>query len=205
MRLGAILAGLAVLWVAKPAFPESSIIEDLLDPSLEAFREPGGDIYRFPPGYLWENEQYNYSLSIPEGVEGCSKASIMSSHGGVFGPSNMPCRDVLNNSPVGIYASYNSAYYRHKTKWALIQENCKKHHVKTTNIVVDSQSFIKCWGQMDYGDDRRRYMNYFTFSRPNPGLELDVYVFCQSSGNCNQWVRKWEKLIFKNLHIHWSK
>jgi hypothetical protein len=198
-----ILAGLAILLIAKPAFPESSVIEELLDPSLEAFREPGGDTYRFPPRYLWENSQYDFSLLIPEGAEGCSKASIMSSHGGVFGPSDMPCRDVLNHGPIGIYASYSSASYDHKTKRALIRENCKKHHVNTTNIVVDGHSFLKCWGQMDYGDDKRRYMDYFTFSKPNPGLELHVYIFCPTSGNCNQWLRKWEKLIFDNLHINW--
>jgi len=177
------------------AFPDS--------PALETFQGPKGDYLRIPPKYLWDNSQYNYTLRIPTGVEGCTDGGIMGSHGFAIGPSDMSCLDVFKHRAAGFFASYNLAYTEPVKKQTLIRENCKPHRVMTTNIVVDGQSFIKCWGQMDYGHDKRRYMDYFTFSKPNPGLELHVYVFCPSSGDCNQWVRKWEKLIFDNLHINW--
>ncbi len=44
MRLGAMLAGLAILWVAEPAFPDS--------PALETFQGPKGNYYRIPPECL---------------------------------------------------------------------------------------------------------------------------------------------------------
>jgi hypothetical protein len=191
MRLGAMLAGLAILWVAEPAFPDS--------PTLETFQGPKGNYYRIPPGYLWENE-YN-TLRIPEGVEGCTDDGIISGHGPVIGPGKMPCLEVFKHPAVSIYAGYTIAQSEPIKKLTLIRENCKTHRVRATNIVVDSHQFLKCW--MDDRDDKSRYMDYFTFSEPIPALELHVYIFCPSSGNCNQWIRKWEKLIFNNLRIDW--
>ena len=200
----AILVGLAILWVAKPAFPDSTVPELPFDPTFEKYRLPGGDYYRFPPGYLWENDEYNFSLLIPKGAEGCSKDSIMNSHGQTIGPANIPCPDVLEYPAVSTYAGCTGACAEPMKKRTLIEENCGKYLVRRTNIVVDGQSFLRCWGRMNYPGDKRRYMDYFTFSEPKPGLVLHVVIFCPSSGNCKQWVAKWERLIFDNLHIHWQ-
>jgi hypothetical protein len=197
MRLGTILAGLAILWVAKPAFPDSS--------ALETFREPGGVYYRFPPGYLWENGQYNFSILIPEGAEACSQNGVMDSHGRTMGPIDTPCRDVLDHPATRISASYNIAQSEPVGKQTLIRENCRVHRATAANIVVDGQAFLKCLGDSDYPGTASRYMDYFTFSEPIPATELHVYIVCPTTGNCNQWIRKWEKLIFNNLHIHWQR
>jgi hypothetical protein len=197
MRLGAMLAGLAILWVAEPAFPDS--------PTLETFQGPKGNYYRMPPGYLWESEERDVSFRIPKGVEGCTDDGIISAHGPAIGPGDVPCLEVFKHRAAGIYAGYTSSYFSDKPipKLVIIRKNCKTYRVKTTNIVVDGQSFLKCWGQMDEPDDKSRYMDYFTFSEPIPNLGFHVYIYCPSSGNCNQWVHKWEKLIFDNLHINW--
>ena len=199
-----ILAGLVILSVAKPAFPDSTAPEFPVDPTLEQFRLPGGDYYWFPPGYLFENDQYNFSLLISNGAEGCSKNSIMNSHGQTIGPVNMPCPYVLIHPAVSTYAGSNRAYSEPVTKQTLIHENCGKYRVRMTNIIIDDQPFLKCCGRINRPDDKSHYVDYFTYSEPNPGLELHVIIFCPSSGNCKQWVAKWEKLIFKNLHIHWQ-
>ena len=200
----AILAGLAIFWIAKPAFPDSTAPEVPLDPIFEKYRLPGGDYYRFPPGYLWENDQYNFSLLIPEGAEGCSKNSIMNSHGQMIGPVNMPCPDVMEHPAVSTYAGINRAYSEPVTKQTLIHENCGKYRVRTTNMIIDDQPFLRCWGRVNRPDEKSHYVDYFTYSEPNPGLELHVIIFCPSSGNCKQWIAKWERLIFDNLHIHWQ-
>ncbi len=197
MRFGVILAGLAILWIAKPAFPAS--------PALETFQGPKGSYYRIPPGYLWENGAYNFSILVPEGAEVCTDDWFTSSHGPVLGPGNEPCLEVFKHPSVTIYAGYTIAYSDPVDKQTLIRRNCETHRVRTTDIVVDGQSFLKCWGRMDYHDDKSRYMDYFTFSEPNPGIALHVSVFCPSTGNCNKWIAKWETLIFDNLHIHWRR
>jgi len=199
-----LMAGLAIIWVAKPAFPDSTAPEFPVDPTLEQFRLPGGDYYRFPPGYLWENDQYNFSLLIPEGAEGCSKSSIMNSHGQIIGPVNMPCPDVMEHPAASTLAGCTGGCAEPMRKQTLIEENCGRYRVRKTDIVVDGQSFLKCWGRMNYLGDKMRYMDYFTYSEPNPGLEFHVYIFCPFSGNCTQWVAKWERIIFENLHIHWQ-
>jgi hypothetical protein len=193
----AILAGLVILGVAKPAFPDS--------PDLETFQGPEGDYLRIPPGYLWDNSQYNYTLKIPAGVEGCTDGGIMSSHGFAIGPSDMSCLDVFKHHVASFYAGYNLANAESVKKQTLIRNICKTHRVKTTNIVVNGHRFFKCWDQVNNSDGKSRYINYFTFSEPNPCLEFHVYIVCPVSGDCNQWVQKWEKLIFNNLHIHWSR
>ena len=194
MGLSAALAGLAILSIAKPAF---------CDPSgIETFRGSKGNYYRIPPGYLWEVGAYNYTIQIPRGAEACTDDWIISGHGPAIGPSNMPCLDVFKHPAAVLYAGITIAYSDPIRKETLIQQTCGKHRVKKTSMVVDGHSFLKCW---DYDPDvKSRYMNYFTFSEPNPGLGFHVYIFCPSSGNCKQWVAKWERLIFENLHIHWQ-
>ena len=187
-----ILAGLAILWVVKPAFPVS--------PDLETFQGPNGSYYRMPPGYLWESEEREVALRIPKGVEGCTDDGIISAHGPAIGSNDMSCLDVFKHRAASIYVGFN---VYPEGKQTLIRDTCKTHRVMTTNIVVDGNQFLKCWGQMDYGDEKRRYMNYFTFSKPSHIIEFHVHIFCPSSGNCKQLLRKWEKLIFDNLHINW--
>ena len=155
------LAGLAILWVAEPAFPDS--------PALETFQGPKGNYYRIPPECLWENDEYKFTLRIPKGAEGCTGDGILSSHGLAIGPSDMPCLDVFKHQAAGIYAGYNIAQSEPVKKWTLMRDNCKAHRVKTTNIVVDGHKFLKCW--MDDPDDKSRYMDYVS-AQPGWSTEL---------------------------------
>ncbi len=198
IKVISILVGLAILGCAKPTFADS--------PAVETFHGPKGDYYRIPPGYLWTNENYNFTLLIPEGAEGCTDNGILSSHGFAIGPSGVPCLDVFKHPAAGIYAGYTIAYSEPVRKQALIQEICKNrtNRPKKTNIWVGDYQFYRCWRGADQLDANSRYMDYFILSEPNPGIELSVYIFCPETGNCHHWIRKWEKLIFNNLSIHWS-
>ena len=191
-----IVAGSAIVWVAEPAFPDS--------PALETFHGPKGNYHRIPPGYLWEVGAYNYTIRIPDGTEACTDDWIISGHGPAIGPGNMSCLDVFKHPAVTIYAGYTIAYSDPVTKRTLVHKNCGRYRARDTNILIDGQLFLKCWGRMNYLGDKMRYMDYFTYSEPNPGLEFHVYIFCPFSGNCTQWVAKWERIIFENLHIHWQ-
>jgi hypothetical protein len=192
MRLGAMLAGLAILWVAEPAFPDA--------PALETFQGPKGRYYRMPPGYLWESEERDVSFRIPKGVEGCTDDGIISAHGPAIGPGDVPCLEVFKHRAAGIFLGFNVDPTGRQT---LIREICETHRVMTTNIVVYGNKFLKCRERLNDPDDKSRYMDYFTFYKPNLGATLHVYIFCPTSGTCNPWVHKWEKLIFDNLHINW--
>lgn len=188
----AILAGVATLWVATPAFSDT--------PALETFPGPKGDYYRAPPGYLWENEEYEFTLLIPKGAEGCTDDGILSSHGLVIGSKDVSCLNVFKYPSVGIYGEYIIAP---TSKKKLIKIGCGNHLAKNSNIKIDGYSFFKCWGKSDNQNDNSRYMDYFTFREPGLGEEIDIYIFCPTIGNCSRWVAKWERLIFENLHIHW--
>jgi hypothetical protein len=190
----AVLAGLAILWIARPVCADST--------GLETFQGTKGNYYRIPPGYLWENEEYEFTLLIPKGAEGCTDDGIISAHGPVIGPSRAPCLDVFKHPIVSIYAGYITEPTSRQT---LIRRICDNHYVRKTTIVVDGQPFFRCWDRIDEPGDKNRYMNYSTFREPFLTEHLDIYIFCPTTGNCNRWIHKWQKIIFENLHIHWKR
>ena len=73
----------------------------------------------------------------------------------------------------------------------------------TTNIIIDSNHFLKFWKHIGDADNKIRYMDYFIFYEFNLDATLHVYIYCPFFGDCNQFVHEWEKLIFNNLRIHW--
>jgi hypothetical protein len=194
-----ISAGLVILWVTNPAYSDSL--------SLETFKGPKGNYYRIPPGYLWENGAYDFSIMIPKGVEGCTDDWFISSHGPVLGSSGTPCLKVFKHPSVSVYAGYTSVLYSINavSKHAVIREICGRHRVTITNISIDGYQFLKCWKYRNYSENKGRYIDYFTLSEPTPGLQLNINIACPSSGNCRHWIRKWEKLVFDNLHIQWLR